>query len=87
MVRKGDTVQVLRGQFAKKEAKVEKVLLKKERLTLSGIDAAKRDGSKVPYHFHPSALQIVQLDLGDRRRRKKIESKFGKSATEKIEKK
>jgi len=67
-LRKGDEVLVMRGFFKKKKAKVTSLDLKKIRITLEGLQRAKRDGAKVPASFHPSALQIQSLVLEDRER-------------------
>ena len=80
-VRKGDKVKVLRGQFTKKEGKVERVDLKRERIYIYGMDALKKDGSKVAVPLRASVVMITELDLGDALRRTKLES-FKKSDTE-----
>ncbi len=72
-VRKGDKVRILRGQFAKKEGKIEQVEVKRTRLFVTGADLIKKDGSKVRYPLHPSNLLILELDLGDKKRRTKVE--------------
>ena len=71
-VRKGDKVKVLRGKFKRQEGKAERVNLKRERVFVSGMEYAKKDGAKVPVGFHPSNLLITVLDMNDKRR------KFGK---------
>lgn len=72
-VRKGDKVRILRGQFAQKEGKVEQVEVKRTRLFVAGADLIKKDGSKVRYPLHPSNLIILELDVGDKKRRAKVE--------------
>lgn len=72
-VRKGDKVRILRGQFAKKEGKIEQVEVKRTRLFVTGADLIKKDGSKVRYPLHPSNLIILELDVGDKKRRAKVE--------------
>ncbi len=71
--RKGDRVKILRGQFAKKEGKIELVRVKRTRLFVSGVEQIKNDGTKVPYPLHPSKVMITELDMGDKRRRVKLE--------------
>lgn len=73
MLRKGDTVKIMKGQFARKEGSVERLTLRREQVLVHGMEIIKKDGTKVLYPFHPSALQIVQLDLSDRKRKKKLE--------------
>lgn len=67
-VKKGDEVLVMRGSFKKKRAKVSKVDLKKSRITLEGLQRAKKDGTKVNVFFSPRALQIMSLNLDDKQR-------------------
>ena len=74
-VRKGDKVKLLRGQFAKKEGKVDIVDLKWGKLFVTGIEQIKKDGTKRPYPLHPHNLMILELDLGDKYRKAKLESK------------
>ncbi|MBS3169097.1 50S ribosomal protein L24 [Candidatus Woesearchaeota archaeon] len=71
-LRKGDKVKVMRGEFKSKDGKVERVLLKKNRAYIAGLDRLKADGSKVPVPIHPSNLMILELDLGDRKRKAKL---------------
>ena len=67
-VRKGDTVKLMRGQFAPKQGKVEKVLLKRQRIFVHGIDIIKKDGSKVLFPLPHTHLMITELELSDKRR-------------------
>ena len=67
-LRKGDEVFVMRGSFKKKKAKISLVDAKNSRVALEGIQRAKRDGTKVNVYLHPSVLQIVSLQLDDRKR-------------------
>ncbi len=72
-VRKGDTVVVMRGDFAGHEGKVEKVLLKKGRVYVEGATVKRTDGTDRFYPLHPSNLMIKKLDLKDEERRKILE--------------
>jgi large subunit ribosomal protein L24 len=74
-LKKGDRVKVLRGQFAKKEGKVEKINLKQEKVFVTGIEIIKKDGGKLPFALLPAKLMILELDLGDKLRKEKLESK------------
>lgn len=77
-VRKGDTVKVMRGKFKKKQGKVLTVSLVKGKISIDGLQASKRDGSKVSVWFEPSNVRIVLLDLDDQKRlkrKKKTETK------------
>jgi len=84
-VRVGDKVRVLRGQYRKKEGKVDRVSLKKSKVSITGIEYVKKAGAKVQVVFNPSNLMIIDLDLGDRKRKQVVEraGKTGKTSTEK----
>ncbi len=71
-IRAGDTVKVLRGQFAGREGKVDHLNLKRQRVTVTGIEVIKKDGSKVPYKLSPSNLMITELVTSDRKRKQKL---------------
>lgn len=81
-VRRDDKVKVLRGKFSKKEVKVERVNLKRGKVYLIGIEAIKKDGTKRPFPLSPSNLMIVDLTLGDKKRKAKLESGSKKTAKE-----
>jgi large subunit ribosomal protein L24 len=67
-VRTGDEVNIMRGTFASKKAKVLEVQVSKGRVTLDGITRKKADGTKLNVYFNPSKLQIIALKLDDSRR-------------------
>jgi large subunit ribosomal protein L24 len=71
-LRKGDTVEVKRGDFAGHKGKVEKVSLKKLRVHVSGASIKKTDGTDRYYPLHSSNLFITKLDTSDERRMKKL---------------
>ena len=66
----GDKVKVLRGQFRKKEGKVERIDVKALKVYVTGIDSIKKDGSKALYPLNPSNLMITDLNLDDKKRLK-----------------
>jgi len=80
-IRKGDKVKILRGKFSKKEGKVERVALKNEKVYITGMEAIKREGAKVPVAFTPSNLMIIELDLSDKKRKAKLSSDKGAKET------
>jgi large subunit ribosomal protein L24 len=82
-IKKGDKVRVLRGQFTKREAKVERVDLKRQRLFLAGVESVKKDGTKVVVGFPPSNMMIIELNLSDKKRKLKIEKDNKKVVEEK----
>ncbi len=83
-LRKGDKVKILRGQFKRKTGTVEKIDLKKSRAIITGIEMMKKDGSKTPYPINVSNLIITEINIDDKKRKKKVENK--EKATEKEKK-
>ncbi len=79
-IRKGDSVKIMRGSFKGKTGKINMVDLKRTRVSIEGLQRAKKDGTKVEVFFTPSNLQIKELNLDDKERIKSIERKLGKKA-------
>ena len=71
VVRKGDKVKVMRGKFKGKEGKVTQVITKYSRILIEGIQVKKMDGSKSNVRIQPSNVQIIELNLEDKKRMKK----------------
>jgi large subunit ribosomal protein L24 len=67
-LRKGDKVKVMRGEMAGKDGKVNLINLKKLRVTLEGVQKTKKDGTKINLNFSASKLQIIELNLDDKKR-------------------
>ncbi|OIO41526.1 50S ribosomal protein L24 [Candidatus Pacearchaeota archaeon CG_4_9_14_3_um_filter_31_7] len=76
ILRKGDTVKIMRGNFRKKEGKILEVNLKKMKVMIENIQINKKDGTKVNVWIDPSNLKITQINLDDKRRKEKIEKKI-----------
>ena len=74
-LRKGDKVKILRGQYKKKTGKITKILLKKQKIYIEGIEIVKKDGNKSFVPLRSSQLMITELELGDKLRREKLEKK------------
>ena len=74
-LRKGDKVKVMRGKFKKHEGKIEKIELKKARVFVSGVEIAKKDGTKKLLALHPSNLVLTELNLDDKLRQNLLERK------------
>jgi len=66
-VRKGDKVKVMRGQHKGKSGTVDKIDTKRMKVYITGIEFAKKDGSKSMYPVHPSKLTIQELQSDKRR--------------------
>ncbi|MBM3247187.1 50S ribosomal protein L24 [Candidatus Pacearchaeota archaeon] len=67
-LRKGDKVKVMRGEMSGKEGKVNLIDIKNMKVTLEGVQETKKDGTKRNIIFHPSKLQIIELNLDDKKR-------------------
>jgi large subunit ribosomal protein L24 len=76
-VRKGDEVEVMRGDFKGRKGKVLRVDLKRYRIYIEGVTRRRTSGTEALVPFHPSKLRITKLELGDRWRRQILERKGG----------
>lgn len=74
-VRKGDEVEIMRGEYAGKTGKVSKVDLKKYKVYIEGITSKRTVGTDVQIPMHPSNLEITNLNLDDEFRRKILQRK------------
>ena len=72
-VRKGDTVQILRGDFEGVEGEVTKVDSKGVFINVEGATREKSDGTVVFASIHPSKVAIKKLSLDDPRRKDILE--------------
>jgi len=68
VVRKGDTVKIMIGKFKKKTGKITAVNVKTSKVIIEGITVKKQDGSKANIKMRPSNLQIIELNLDDKKR-------------------
>jgi large subunit ribosomal protein L24 len=69
---KGDTVKVLRGDFAGQSGLVDEVDGKRCILFVHGISSTKADGTEVPRPLNPSNVQITKMNLKDPFRSKRL---------------
>ena len=74
-LRKGDEVEIMRGEFKGKKGKVSRIDTKKYRVYIEGITRKKSTGELVQVPIHPSNLRIVGLNLDDKWRKKILERK------------
>ncbi len=87
-LRKGDKVKILRGNFAGKEGRVERVLLKQGKVLVAGAEIIRKNGTKVQVPLPPSNLLLLELELSDKKRKAKLESsKAGTGSASKRESK
>ena len=85
-VRKGDTVQIKRGDNKGFEGKVSRVDLKAYRIYLEGLTREKVDGTNIFISVHPSKVQIRSLNLDDKWRKNILERKQAVAKPAKAEK-
>ncbi len=71
-IRKGDSVELLRGDLKGHKGKVEKVDLNKCRIFVEGVTSQKADGSDRFYPVHPSNVMIVKMELKDEKRENSV---------------
>ncbi len=71
-LRKDDKIKIMVGKHKGKKVKVTKIKTKKMKIYLEGIQNKKQDGSSSEIPFRPSNLQIVELNIEDKRRFKKM---------------
>ena len=76
-IRVGDTVRVLRGDHKDTEGKVIRVDRKNYWVFVENIYRENSRGDRVYIPIHYSNLMIIDLDLSDEWRRKKLESESG----------
>ncbi|MBT4258100.1 50S ribosomal protein L24 [archaeon] len=87
VLRKGDLVKILRGKYAGKQGKVVEIKIKMSKVYVEGIQVKKQDGTKVNVKLQSSNLQIIELNLEDKKRNKMINSQTSetKNKTDKKE--
>lgn len=69
----GDTVEVMRGDFAGETGDVLEVDLESGRVSVEDLTQEKVDGEEIPEPIDASNLRITDLDLSDQRRRERLE--------------
>ncbi|MGY5875832.1 MAG: 50S ribosomal protein L24 [Candidatus Thorarchaeota archaeon] len=68
VIKKGDLVRVMRGQFRDTEGKVIGVSYSKMKIYIESATTTKADGKEVNIPLHPSNLLIVKLEIDDERK-------------------
>ncbi len=71
-VSKGDTVRVMRGDFAGREGVVQGVDLREGMVVVEGIVVAKADGTEKARPLNPGALMVTKLELKDKVRARRL---------------
>ena len=67
-LRKGDKVKVMRGQYKNIIGEVEMINIKKFKIQVKGVEEKKKEGRVIKRWVDPSKLQIITLNLDDKRR-------------------
>jgi len=72
-VNAGDTVEVMRGDFAGETGEVTDVDLRSATIAVEDVTLEKADGEEVPRRLEPSNVRVTELDLDDERREQRLE--------------
>ena len=72
---KGDKVTVMVGTHRGKSGKIEKIETFSMKVSVTGIEHLKKDGSKSLIPIHASNLKITELNLSDKKRKAILERK------------
>ncbi|HYB04729.1 MAG TPA: 50S ribosomal protein L24 [Nitrososphaerales archaeon] len=72
-VRPGDSVKLVRGEYAGVEGKIQKVFPQEGRITVEGVTREKIAGGTTPLRIHTSNVVVTGLNLDDKFRREKLE--------------
>jgi large subunit ribosomal protein L24 len=67
-LRKGDEVKIMKGKFKGKQGKINKINTKKMKVYIESIQVKKQDGSKVNVPLKAPNLEIISLNLDDKKR-------------------
>ncbi|MEM3403865.1 MAG: 50S ribosomal protein L24 [Nitrososphaeria archaeon] len=77
-VRKGDSVKIVRGEFAGVEGKVTGIDIRSSKVTVEGVSRESVKGEQVPIKIHASKVVITSLNLDDKLRKARFEEKIVK---------
>jgi len=80
-VRKGDTVKIVRGDFAGIEGKITEVEPGNQRVFVEGVQREKVAGTSTNVSVHTSKVTITKLNLDDKWRAESIKLAGGKRET------
>lgn len=80
-VRQGDTVKIVRGDFAGVEGKVTKVNTHRQRIFVEGVSRDKVAGTSTNVSVHSSKVMITRLNLDDKWRAQSLKITEGRRTT------
>jgi len=72
-VNEGDTVEVMRGDFAEETGEVVQVDLRDATIQVDGVTNETVDGEEVPRPLDASNVRVTSLELSDPRREQRLE--------------
>jgi large subunit ribosomal protein L24 len=81
-IHKGDTVKIVRGDFAGIEGKITDIDTGKQRLFVEGVTREKTSGTSTNVSVHSSKVLITKLNLDDKWRAQSIKLAQGKPTGE-----
>lgn len=85
-VKKDDKVKITRGKFKGKEGKIKQIKTKLLKIYIEGIQTKKQDGSMVDVPLRASNLQILELNLNDKKRMKSAKTETPKKEDKSVTK-
>jgi large subunit ribosomal protein L24 len=78
-IKKGDSVRIVRGEYAGVEGKVTGVVTRDGAITVEGVYRERVKGEQTPVKISASKVLITSLNLEDKLRKARFESKMPKS--------
>jgi large subunit ribosomal protein L24 len=81
-VRKGDTVKILRGDFAGIEGKINDIDARRQRIFVEGVQREKTSGTSANVSVNSSKVLITKLNLDDKWRAESVKVSRPKTATD-----
>ncbi len=81
-VRKGDTVKIVRGDFAGVEGKITDIDTSRQRLYVEGVTRETTSGTSANVSVHTSKVLLTKLNLDDKWRAQSIKLVQGKTTVE-----
>lgn len=83
-IRKGDTVKILRGDFAGVEGKITDIDTRRQRIFIEGVQREKTAGTSANVSVNSSKVMITKLNLDDKWRTESIKLSAGKSTEQQV---
>jgi large subunit ribosomal protein L24 len=80
-VRKGDTVKILRGDFAGIEGKINDIDARRQRIFVEGVQREKTSGTSANVSVNSSKVMITKLNLDDKWRAESVKLSRAKPTT------